>query len=215
MKLVRGVLRHLFVAASARFSAPMLYLPDLAGDAAADVDRDHAAGVEADAPAVEQRRRAVDRARVAAAAEAGAAASRRRRAPKSKMPRPSRKKSRFSGNCRLKRVRFSCCSSTSTCAKSVFTVTSAVRFAVMPYFASSPTSASDVVRHRRRPQSVGRHPGDAVRLQLDVLARPAADRVRRASPRARRGRCSMDRAFDAGSAVRCVHSFLRRIERRS
>ena len=39
--------------------------------------------------------------------------------PKSKMPRPSRKKSRFSGNCRLKRVRFTCCSSTSTCAKSV------------------------------------------------------------------------------------------------
>ncbi len=58
--------------------------------------------------------------------------------PKSKMPRPSRKKSRFSGNCRTNRVRLTCCSSTSTCAKSVFNVTSAVRFAVSPYFVSSP-----------------------------------------------------------------------------
>ena len=40
-------------------------------------------------------------------------------APKSKMPRASRKNSRFSGKNRLKRVRFTCCSSTSTCAKSV------------------------------------------------------------------------------------------------
>ena len=39
--------------------------------------------------------------------------------PKSKMPRLSRKKSRFSGKKRLKRVRLTCCWSTSTCAKSV------------------------------------------------------------------------------------------------
>jgi len=38
---------------------------------------------------------------------------------KSKIPRPSRKKSRFSGKNRLNRVRFTCCSSISTCAKSV------------------------------------------------------------------------------------------------
>ncbi len=59
---------------------------------------------------------------------------------KSKMPRPSRKNSRFSGKNRLNRVRFTCCSSTSTCAKSVLTVKSAVRFWVTPYFRSTPIS---------------------------------------------------------------------------
>ncbi len=39
--------------------------------------------------------------------------------PNEKMPWFSRKKSRFSGKNRLKRVRFTCCSSASTCAKSV------------------------------------------------------------------------------------------------
>ena len=39
--------------------------------------------------------------------------------PNVKMPEFSRKKSRFSGKNRLKRVRFTCCWSTSTCAKSV------------------------------------------------------------------------------------------------
>ena len=39
--------------------------------------------------------------------------------PKSKMPWLSRKNSRFSGKNRLNRVRLICCSSTSTCAKSV------------------------------------------------------------------------------------------------
>jgi hypothetical protein len=38
------------------------------------------------------------------------------------MPRLSRKNSRFSGKERLKRVRFTCCSSTSTWAKSVLNV---------------------------------------------------------------------------------------------
>ncbi len=61
--------------------------------------------------------------------------------PKAKSPAFSRKKSRFSGKNRLKRVRLICCSSASTWAKSVLTVKSAVRFWVMPYFASMPTSA--------------------------------------------------------------------------
>ena len=58
--------------------------------------------------------------------------------PKSKMPWLSRKNSRFSGKNRLNRVRLICCSSTSTCAKSVFQVKSAVRFSVSPYLTSPP-----------------------------------------------------------------------------
>ena len=58
--------------------------------------------------------------------------------PKSKMPWLSRKNSRFSGKNRLNRVRLICCSSTSTCAKSVLKVKSAVRFSVRPYFTSTP-----------------------------------------------------------------------------
>jgi hypothetical protein len=61
---------------------------------------------------------------------------------KPKLPRPSRKNSRFSGKKRLKRVRFTCCSSTSTCAKSVLYVASRVRLLVIPYFTSTPTSPS-------------------------------------------------------------------------
>ena len=61
--------------------------------------------------------------------------------PKSKMPRPSWKNSRFSGNTRGNRVRFTCCSSTSTCAKSVFNVKSAVMFGVIPYRTSRPRLA--------------------------------------------------------------------------
>ncbi len=59
---------------------------------------------------------------------------------KPKMPRPSRKNSRFSGKNSGKRVRLTWRSSTSTCAKSVFQVKSAVRFWVMPYLTSMPTS---------------------------------------------------------------------------
>ena len=62
-------------------------------------------------------------------------------AAKLKMPCPSRKNSRFSGKKRPNRVRLTCCSSTSTWAKSVLYVKSAVRFSVMPYFTSKPTSA--------------------------------------------------------------------------
>src|SRR5205085_4083272 len=60
--------------------------------------------------------------------------------PKVNSPWFSRKKSRFSGKNRLKRVRFTCCSSASTCAKSVLYVRSAVMFCVMLYFASTPKS---------------------------------------------------------------------------
>ncbi len=60
--------------------------------------------------------------------------------PKAKVPWFSRKNSRFSGKKRLNRVRLICCSSASTWAKSVLYVKSAVRFRVIPYFASTPTS---------------------------------------------------------------------------
>ncbi len=62
------------------------------------------------------------------------------RPPKLKTPWPSRKNSRFSGKKRLKRVRLTCWSSASTCAKSVLTVKSAVSPRVTPYFASKPMS---------------------------------------------------------------------------
>ena len=64
------------------------------------------------------------------------------RPAKANVPAPSRKKSRFSGKNRLKRVRFTCCSSTSTWAKSVLTVRSAVKFWVRPYLKSPPTRPS-------------------------------------------------------------------------
>ena len=59
-------------------------------------------------------------------------------------PAFSRKKGRFSGKNRLKRSRFTCWSSTSTCAKSVFTVPSRARLGVTVYFTSPPTSPSRV-----------------------------------------------------------------------
>ena len=61
-------------------------------------------------------------------------------APNWNTPEFSRKKSRFSGKNRLKRVRFTCCSSASTCEKSVFTVKSHVSPDVTPYFTSKPAS---------------------------------------------------------------------------
>ena len=60
--------------------------------------------------------------------------------PNWKMPCPSRKNSRFSGKKTLKRVRFTCCSSSSTCAKSVLYEKSAVRLFVSPTFRSPPMS---------------------------------------------------------------------------
>ncbi len=57
-------------------------------------------------------------------------------------PAFSRKKSRFSGKKSGNRVRFTCSSSTSACAKSVLTVTSRFSPAVMPYLRSRPTSRS-------------------------------------------------------------------------
>ena len=61
--------------------------------------------------------------------------------PTWKSPAFSRKNSRCSGKKSSKRVRFTCCSSASTCAKSVFTVTSRFRLDPSPTLASSPRSA--------------------------------------------------------------------------
>ena len=92
-----------------------------AGDARAAEDRNGVAGVgEADLPAEEQlhvrwRVLPAGRRRTRAAGAAVPVAGR----PNWKMPEFSRKKSRFSGKSRLKRVRLTCCSSASTCEKSV------------------------------------------------------------------------------------------------
>ena len=131
------------------------------------------------------------------------------------MPRPSRKNSRFSGKNRLNRVRFTCCSSTSTWAKSVFQVRSAVRFWVMPYFTSRPPSPS-------RELTVG---VDAARLVLmppmpygliSRLALPlgASSPTRVPASETRKMPPGPDPA-EIGSAVMYAHSFLRRTLRRS
>ena len=109
---------------------------DLAGQPAAGAQRRLAPAVEADAAAEEQIRR-VARSRPPA---------RRWRGRRTRRCRGPRGRSRASpGKNRLKRVRFTCCSSTSTCAKSVLIVRSAVRFCVTPYFTSTPTRARAVV----------------------------------------------------------------------
>ena len=55
------------------------------------------------------------------------------------MSDPSWKNGRFSGKNVSKAVRFTTDGSASTCPKSGFTVTSSVRFSVIPYFRSPPT----------------------------------------------------------------------------
>ena len=65
--------------------------------------------------------------------------------PNSKMPAFSRKNSRFSGKKREKRVRLTCCWSTSTWAKSVLYVRSSVNDLVSPHFRSIPPSMSSSV----------------------------------------------------------------------
>jgi hypothetical protein len=60
--------------------------------------------------------------------------------PNANVPEFSRKKSRFSGKKRLNRVRFTCCWSASTCAKSVRNVASSVNDGVKLNFASAPPS---------------------------------------------------------------------------
>jgi hypothetical protein len=65
--------------------------------------------------------------------------------PTAKKPAFSRKNGRFSGKNRLNRSRFTCWSSTSTCAKSVLTVASSVRLGVRLYLRSPPTSPSQLV----------------------------------------------------------------------
>ena len=88
--------------------------------------------------------------------------------PNWKMPEFSRKKSRFSGKSTLNRVRFTCCSSASTCEKSVFTVASSVRPFVMPYFTSTPAETSPVDDN----DTHGARAGRAVGLDAQVSARP-------------------------------------------
>ena len=63
-------------------------------------------------------------------------------APNWKTDAFSRKNGRFSGKNRSNRVRLTCSSSASTCAKSVLTVKSAVRFGRTPHFTSMPTRPS-------------------------------------------------------------------------
>ena len=72
--------------------------------------------------------------------------------PTAKSPAFSRKNGRFSGKNRLKRSRFTCCSSTSTWAKSVLTVASSVRLGVTLYLASRPTSPKNFVSRLDAPR---------------------------------------------------------------
>ena len=77
------------------------------------------------------------------------------RQPISKMPAFSRKKSRLSGKKRSKRVRFTCSSSTSTCAKSVLSVASNSRPGRISNFTSSPRSSWPSVSRNATLGSVG------------------------------------------------------------
>ena len=145
-----------------------------------------------------------------------AGAERRLAAPgeRERSPGPSRKKSRFSGKNRLKRVRFTCCSSTSTCAKSVLSVKSAVRFCVTPYFASTP-SARRVVRRRGGVAVLSVASREMrVRLQLEVAAAATAPRGRPASPADDTFRMPRNVVSARGICVRCDHSFFQRTTRR-
>ena len=112
------------------------------------------------------------------------------------VPAPSRKKSRFSGKNRLKRVRFTCCSSTSTCAKSVFTVRSAVRFWVSPYLMSPPTRPSASLGDRRPHGRVGGDAPEDVGLQLDD-----AGALGRLQPGERPGRGHLEDAAKGGQCA--------------
>ena len=105
--------------------------------------------------------------------------------PNWKMPEFSRKKSRFSGKNRLKRDRLICCSSASTCEKSVFTVKSQVRPLVRPYLTSKPPSKSPVVS----PCATVLALLERVRLHAEVLAGAHSAHLLRACPPARPAEC--------------------------
>src|SRR5438105_618372 len=66
--------------------------------------------------------------------------------PTLKRPEFSTKNSRFSGKKRLNRVRFTCCSSASTCEKSVLAVRSSVKADPNPYFTSRPPAPDQSLR---------------------------------------------------------------------
>ena len=124
--------------------------------------------------------------------------------PKENVPEFSKKNSRCSGKKSGKRVRFTCSASASTCEKSVRYVRSSVRFGVMPYFRSSPASAS---APRRSSASVAPLPfavsanGFTVRL-LPAGRRPRPFRVPALDIRKIR--------FRRSSGAQYVTSFLRR-----
>ena len=175
---------------SATLIAPMRELAGLAGQRG----RRHGSGSRA--PASRPMRRLKNRYGVSplpgAEARAGAAGEREH-------PGPSRKKSRFSGKNRLKRVRFTCCSSTSTCAKSVLygeVGGQVLRDAVLRVAADAP--------RRRRCDSGGvtvrsvRHARERVRLQLEVAAVPAG--TSRPIERARRR--DLEDAAEGGERAR-------------
>src|SRR5262245_50654120 len=133
--------------------------------------------------------------------------------PISKTPRPVRKNSRFSGKNRLNRVRLICCSSTSTCAKSVLYVRSAVRLAVTPYFASTPASASrsPFTAGVARRSVVSREiPYGLISTFLPAGGRSSPVSVAAAETRKKPGAPPLE----SGRGVRYEYSFLRRIERR-
>ena len=157
---------------SACSAAPYPPRSRAAEQAAARPDWDRQPVRESDPPAVEQQRR---RARVLAAALHAAAAA----GPpvpadpfaKLNVSAPSRKKSRFSGNSTLNRVRFTSCWSSSTCAKSVLTVKSATSVCRMPHFTSNPDVAVGLVGMTGGfATCVGQHRTERVRLDVDVLA---------------------------------------------
>ena len=129
------------------------------------------------------------------------------------VPRPSRKKSRFSGKNRSKRVRLTCCSSTSTCEKSVLTVRSAVRLCVMPNFRSPPM---------RRVGSL-----DSTGVTVRSVDTPASPYGFSSTLRPPEGTCRPSRVpadetlrmprkvvSARGTGARCDHSFFHRTTRR-
>ena len=97
------------------------------------------------------------------------------------MPEFSRKNSRFSGKNRLNRVRLTCCSSASACAKSGLTVTSSVSDGVTPYFASSSDVRGRVVCRCRRAR-VALAPTHGFSSQVAALARIRQTAERPPSP---------------------------------
>ena len=86
--------------------------------------------------------------------------------PTEKKPAFSRKKGRFSGKNSANRSRFTCWSSTSTWAKSVFTVPSSARLGVRLNFRSPPTSPDDALATGRTPEVMALPSANGISLKL-------------------------------------------------